>query len=120
MSSNKAEKESTNSDHDDETYVTSFMVETSRIKKLKKFNFIIGDGKNIHLTEEQINQQKKIEEEAKAEAAKQEGEVRKAELVDLLGAEVASLLDCLRKMPVDPAFAADFQSCVRYCPLTDF
>ncbi|GKA26500.1 hypothetical protein Tco_0712609 [Tanacetum coccineum] len=30
------------------------------------------DGKHIHLTEEQINQQKKIEEEAKAEAAKRE------------------------------------------------
>ncbi|GJU43749.1 hypothetical protein Tco_1201015 [Tanacetum coccineum] len=32
----------------------------------------------------------KIEEEAKAEAAKQEGEVRRAELVDLLGPEVVS------------------------------
>ncbi|GJV48352.1 hypothetical protein Tco_1438564 [Tanacetum coccineum] len=35
-----------------------------------------------------INHQKKLEEDAKAEAAKQEGEVRKSELVDLLGPEV--------------------------------
>ncbi|GJW70653.1 hypothetical protein Tco_0127570 [Tanacetum coccineum] len=62
MSSEKTEKESTNSDSDDGTHVTDSMVETSRIKKLKKFDFIIEDRKHIHLTEEQINQQKKIEE----------------------------------------------------------
>ncbi|GKC36387.1 hypothetical protein Tco_1048771, partial [Tanacetum coccineum] len=67
MSSDEAEKVSTNSDSDDETYVTGSMVETSKIKKLKKFDFIIEDGKHIHLTKEQINQQKKIEEDAKAE-----------------------------------------------------
>ncbi|GKA86817.1 hypothetical protein Tco_0808528 [Tanacetum coccineum] len=91
MSSEEAEKESTNSDSDDETHVTGSMVETSRIKKLKKFDFITKDGKHIHLTEDQIYQQKKIEEEAKAEAAKQEGEVRKVELVDLLGAKVGPI-----------------------------
>ncbi|GKA61034.1 hypothetical protein Tco_0760441 [Tanacetum coccineum] len=42
----------------------------------------------IHLTEEEINHQKKLEEDAKAKAAKQEGEVRKVELVNLLGPEV--------------------------------
>ncbi|GJU34573.1 hypothetical protein Tco_1182927 [Tanacetum coccineum] len=67
MSLDEAEKVSTNSDSDDETYVTGSMVETSKIKKLKKFDFIIEDGKHIHLTKEQINQQKKIEEDAKAE-----------------------------------------------------
>nr|GFB24894.1 hypothetical protein [Tanacetum cinerariifolium] len=36
-------------------------------------------------------------------------------------APVASLLDFLRKMPVDPAFGADFQSCVDIVWfLTDF
>ncbi|GKA19652.1 hypothetical protein Tco_0699567 [Tanacetum coccineum] len=43
---------------------------------------------NIHLTKKEINHQKKLEEDVKAEAAKQEGKVRKAELVDLLGPEV--------------------------------
>ncbi|GJT96128.1 hypothetical protein Tco_1091646 [Tanacetum coccineum] len=57
-------------------------------KKLKKFDFITEDGKNIHLTKKEINHQKKLEEDVKAKAAKQEGEVRKAELVDLLGPEV--------------------------------
>ncbi|GJR85188.1 hypothetical protein Tco_0209199 [Tanacetum coccineum] len=64
------------------------MVESSRIKKVKKFDFVTEDGKHIHLTEEQINQQKKIEEEAKSKAAKHESEVRKKEFIDLLGPEV--------------------------------
>ncbi|GKB30837.1 hypothetical protein Tco_0870238 [Tanacetum coccineum] len=90
MSSEEAEKETTNSGSNDadETHVTGSMVESSTTKKLKKFDFITEDGKHIHLTEEQINQQKKIEEEAKAEAAKHESEVRKEELVDLLSPEV--------------------------------
>nr|GEV47022.1 hypothetical protein [Tanacetum cinerariifolium] len=54
MSSEEAEKESPESDNNEEAYVTGSM----------------------------------LEEEAKAEAAKQEGEVRKAELIDLLGPEV--------------------------------
>ncbi|GJX14754.1 hypothetical protein Tco_0206512 [Tanacetum coccineum] len=77
--------QSTNSDSDDETHVTGSMVEPSRRKKLKKFDFITKDGRHIHLTEEEIIHQKKLEEDAKAEVAKQEGEVRKAELADLLG-----------------------------------
>ncbi|GKD83335.1 hypothetical protein Tco_1350174 [Tanacetum coccineum] len=92
MYSKEAKKESTSSgsNDDDKTHVTGSMVESSTTKKLKKFDFITKDGKHIHLTEEQINQQKKIEEEAKAEAAKHEGEVRKAEFVDLLGPEVVN------------------------------
>nr|GEU66175.1 reverse transcriptase domain-containing protein [Tanacetum cinerariifolium] len=91
MSSEEAEKESTNSDSDDdETHVTGSMVEPSRIKKLKKFDFITKDGRHIHLTEEEINHQKKLEEDAKDEAAKQEREVRKADLVNLLGPEVVN------------------------------
>ncbi|GJY31247.1 hypothetical protein Tco_0414742 [Tanacetum coccineum] len=88
LSLEEAEKESTNSDFDDETHVTGSMVEPSRTKKLKKFDFITEDGRHIHLTEEEINHLKKLKEDAKAEAAKQEGDVRKIELVDLLGPEV--------------------------------
>nr|GEW03388.1 hypothetical protein [Tanacetum cinerariifolium] len=90
MSLEEAEKESTNSDFDDETHVTGSMVESYRIKKLKKFDFITEDGSYIHLNEEEINQQKKLEEDAKAKAAKQEREVRKAELIDLLGPKMAN------------------------------
>ncbi|GJV81822.1 hypothetical protein Tco_1517692 [Tanacetum coccineum] len=92
MSSEEAEKESTNSDSndDDETHVTGSTVEPSTTKKLKKFDFITKDGRHIYLTEEEINHQKKLEEDAKAEAAKQEGEVRKAEVVYLLGPEVVN------------------------------
>nr|GEV31238.1 hypothetical protein [Tanacetum cinerariifolium] len=88
LSLEEAEKESTKSDSDDEAHVSGFMVRSSKTKKLNKFDFVTEEGKHIHLTEEQINHQKKLEEEAKAEAAKQEGEARKAELIDLLGLEI--------------------------------
>ncbi|GKA25158.1 hypothetical protein Tco_0711191 [Tanacetum coccineum] len=93
MSSEEAEQESTSSDtnDDNETHVTGSIVESSTTKKVKKFDFITENGRHIHLTEEEINHQKKLEEDAKVEAAKQEGEVRKAELVDLLGPEVDPL-----------------------------
>ncbi|GJT24817.1 hypothetical protein Tco_0894754 [Tanacetum coccineum] len=61
----EAEKESIDDDSDDdETYVTGSMVESSRIKKVKKFDFVTEDEKHIH--------------------------VRKEELVDLLGPEVVN------------------------------
>ncbi|GJS59046.1 hypothetical protein Tco_0653830 [Tanacetum coccineum] len=56
----------------------------------KTFDFITKDGDHVHLTKEQIKEQKKIEESANAEAAKHEVEVRKEELVDLLGLDVVS------------------------------
>ncbi|GJV03056.1 hypothetical protein Tco_1336625 [Tanacetum coccineum] len=66
MSSKDAEEESTESDSDDETtYVPSS-------------------------TREQISAQKKIEEEAKGEATRCEGEIRKEELINLLGPEVVN------------------------------
>ncbi|GJX78834.1 hypothetical protein Tco_0326983 [Tanacetum coccineum] len=66
LSLEEAVKESTESDSDDdETHLFGSMVESSRIKK-------------------------KIEEEAKAEVAKRESEVRKEKLIDLLGPEVVN------------------------------
>ncbi|GJR16144.1 hypothetical protein Tco_0798796 [Tanacetum coccineum] len=50
---------------------------------------IITEGGD-HVHEEQIKEQKRIEESAKAEAAKYEVEVRREELVDLLGPDVVS------------------------------
>ncbi|GKA93764.1 hypothetical protein Tco_0815750, partial [Tanacetum coccineum] len=73
MSSEEAEKESTESNSDEESHMTGSMVKFSKVKKLKKFDFVTEDGRHIHLSEEEINNQKKLEEEAKAEAAKQEG-----------------------------------------------
>ncbi|GJX59804.1 hypothetical protein Tco_0291194 [Tanacetum coccineum] len=52
LSLEEAEKESTESDSDDETHMTGSMVESSRIKKQKKFDFVTEEGKHIHLIEE--------------------------------------------------------------------
>ncbi|GKD19902.1 hypothetical protein Tco_1209060, partial [Tanacetum coccineum] len=83
MSLKEAKKESTESSSDEEAYVTGSMVKSSKVKKLKEFDFVTEDKRHIHLSKEQINNQKKLE-----EAAKQEGEVRKAKLIDLFGLEV--------------------------------
>ncbi|GJR79014.1 retrovirus-related pol polyprotein from transposon TNT 1-94 [Tanacetum coccineum] len=78
------------SDSDDTIHLTGFMVESSKKKKLKKFDFVTEGGDHVHLTEEQIKEQKRIEESAKAEAAKHKVEVRRKELVDLLVPDVVS------------------------------
>ncbi|GJV00089.1 hypothetical protein Tco_1329359 [Tanacetum coccineum] len=68
MSPKDAKEVSTESDSDDETtYVPGSMVESSK-----------------------KNAQKKIEEEAKAKAARREGEMRREELIDLLGPKVVN------------------------------
>ncbi|GJX54728.1 hypothetical protein Tco_0283097 [Tanacetum coccineum] len=48
------------------------------------------NGEHVYLTKEQISTQKKIEELSKAEAARREGEIRKEELIDLLGPKVVN------------------------------
>ncbi|GJX55492.1 hypothetical protein Tco_0285389 [Tanacetum coccineum] len=91
MSLKDAKEVSTKSDSSDETtHVPGSMVESSKKKDLKKFDFVTKDGEHVHLTKEQISAQKKIVEEAKAEAARRKGEIRKEELIDLLGPEVVN------------------------------
>ncbi|GKB98346.1 hypothetical protein Tco_0984483 [Tanacetum coccineum] len=91
MSSKDAKEESTKSDSNDETtHVPGSTVESSNKKELKKFDFVTEGVEHVHLTKEQINAQKKIEEEAKAKVARREGEIRKEELIDLLGLEVVN------------------------------
>ncbi|GJT09733.1 hypothetical protein Tco_0856775 [Tanacetum coccineum] len=91
LSSEEAEKESTESGSDDETtHMPGSTVESSKKKELKKFDFITESREHVHLTKEQIRAQKEIEKEPKAEAARHEGEIRKEELIDLLGLEVVN------------------------------
>ncbi|GKD86425.1 hypothetical protein Tco_1357579 [Tanacetum coccineum] len=87
MSSKDAEEKDDESDSD-EANVTDPMGKSSKPKKLKKFDFVTEGGDHIHLTEEQIREKKRIEELVKADLAKQEVEVGKEELVDLLGIDV--------------------------------
>ncbi|GJY99763.1 hypothetical protein Tco_0517193 [Tanacetum coccineum] len=91
MSSKDVEEVSTESDSNDETtHVHGSMVESSKKKELEKFDFVTESGEHVHLIEEHISAQKKIEEEAKAEASRHEGEMRKKELIDLIGPEVVN------------------------------
>ncbi|GKE85614.1 hypothetical protein Tco_1559356 [Tanacetum coccineum] len=77
-------------------------VKSSKKKELKKFEFVTESGEHVHLTKEQISAQKEIEEVAKAEAARREGEIIKEELIDLLGLDVVKKYynDKLQKAPI--------------------
>ncbi|GKE43940.1 hypothetical protein Tco_1471224, partial [Tanacetum coccineum] len=91
MSSEDTEEESTESNSNDKTtHVPGSTVDSSSKKELKKFNFVTEGGEHVYLTKEQISSQKEIEEEAKAKAARREGEIKKEELIDLLGLEVVN------------------------------
>ncbi|GJZ32339.1 hypothetical protein Tco_0577775 [Tanacetum coccineum] len=88
MSSKDAEEKDTESDSDDEANLTGSMVKSFKKKNLNKFDFVSERGDHIHLIAEQINEQKRIEESVKADLAKQEVELGREELVDLLGIDV--------------------------------
>ncbi|GJW26670.1 ribonuclease H-like domain-containing protein [Tanacetum coccineum] len=87
MYSKDAEEEGTESKSDDAN-LTGSRVKSSKQKNLKQFDFITEKGEHIHLITDQIKEQNKLEELAKADMAKQEVELGKEELVDLLGINV--------------------------------
>ncbi|GJU39760.1 hypothetical protein Tco_1192717 [Tanacetum coccineum] len=63
ISSKDAEEECTRSDFDNDTInLAGSVVKSSKEKKLKKFDFVTKGGDHVHLTEEQIKEQKRIEE----------------------------------------------------------
>nr|GEY12726.1 hypothetical protein [Tanacetum cinerariifolium] len=81
-----AEEVSTENDSDNETtHVPGSMVKSSKKKEFKKFDFVIESEEHVHLTEEHISAPNKIKKEAKAEASRREGEMRKEDPIDLLG-----------------------------------
>ncbi|GJZ57377.1 hypothetical protein Tco_0612871 [Tanacetum coccineum] len=102
LSSDETEKESTKSGSDDETkYMPSSMVKSSKKKELEKFDFVTESREHAHLTKEKISAQKEIEEEAKAKAARREGEIRKKELIDLLGLEIGTRMDYIHTIEAE-------------------
>ncbi|GJW64879.1 hypothetical protein Tco_0116763 [Tanacetum coccineum] len=91
MFSKDDEEEETESDSkNDYANPIDLMVESSKKKKLKKFDFVTEGGEHVHFTTEKIKEQKRIEESLKAELAKQEVEKVKNDLVDLMGIDVVT------------------------------
>ncbi|GKC75200.1 hypothetical protein Tco_1125974 [Tanacetum coccineum] len=84
------EEEESETDSKTEVRLTGFIVESSKKKKLKKFDFVTENGDHVHFTEEQIKEQKRIKESVKGNMAKKEVEIGKEELVDLLGIYVVT------------------------------
>ncbi|GKE77417.1 hypothetical protein Tco_1543537 [Tanacetum coccineum] len=58
MSSKDAEEKGSKSDSNDTIHLTGFMVESSKKKKLNKFDFVTEGGDHVYLTEEKIKEQK--------------------------------------------------------------
>ncbi|GKB20658.1 hypothetical protein Tco_0854581 [Tanacetum coccineum] len=90
MSLKDSKEKGSESDFDNTIHLTGSMVESSKKKKLKEFHFVTKGGDHVHLTKEKIKAQKRIKESAKVKVAKHEVQVRKEELVDLLGPDVVS------------------------------
>ncbi|GKC38128.1 hypothetical protein Tco_1050512 [Tanacetum coccineum] len=90
MSHKEAEEEEFETDSKPTVMLTGFIVESSKKKHLKKFDFVTKKGNHVHLIEEQIKEQKRIEESLKADMDKKEEELGKEELDDLLGIDVVT------------------------------
>ncbi|GJR00007.1 hypothetical protein Tco_0522991 [Tanacetum coccineum] len=99
-SSKDIKEEKIESDSNDDTInLTGSIVETSKKKKLNKFDFITEQGDHVYFIEEQIKEQKRIEESVKADVAKHDVEIRKEELIDLLRFDIVT--DVLSSLIVD-------------------
>nr|GEX75197.1 hypothetical protein [Tanacetum cinerariifolium] len=83
-------KETKEEESETKVRITSFMVKSSKKKKLKKFNSFTKKGDHVHFTKEQIKEQKRIEESVKADMAKKEEVAGKEELIDLRGIDVVT------------------------------
>nr|GFB47205.1 hypothetical protein [Tanacetum cinerariifolium] len=73
------------------------MFESSKQKRLKKFAYVNKQGESFLMTEEEIKNQKKVEQHIKVDLTKKEVELGREELVDLLRLEVVENV-CKAKM----------------------
>ncbi|GKA26862.1 hypothetical protein Tco_0712971 [Tanacetum coccineum] len=100
MSHKEVKEEESKTDYEPTIRLTGSMVKSSKKKHLKKFDFVTKKGDHVHLTKEQIKEQKRIEESIKADMAKKEVEMGKEELVNILGIDVVTNV-CKVKMKYD-------------------
>ncbi|GJV14979.1 hypothetical protein Tco_1360302 [Tanacetum coccineum] len=77
MSHKDVEEEESETDSEHAARLTCFIVESSKKKHLKKFDFVTQKGDHVHLIEEQIKEQNRIEESIKTDMAKKEEELGK-------------------------------------------
>ncbi|GKB49866.1 hypothetical protein Tco_0900619, partial [Tanacetum coccineum] len=85
VSHQETEEKESDTDSKPVVTLTGSLVESSKHKKLKQFNFVTEEGEHVYLTADQIKEQKRLEDEAKAEIAKRKVEEGKEEWIDLLG-----------------------------------
>ncbi|GJU60984.1 hypothetical protein Tco_1238750 [Tanacetum coccineum] len=118
MSSKDAKEEETKSDYDDDAIkLTSSMVESSKQKKLKKFDYVTKKGEHVHLTEEQIKDQKRLEESAKAKMAKKQEEEMKDELINLLGVDVVKkYYKAKLQLQSSDLYLSEWKEVMKACP----
>ncbi|GJZ81545.1 hypothetical protein Tco_0646539, partial [Tanacetum coccineum] len=72
-------------DFEIEVKLTGSLVESSKHKHLNKFAYVNEQGETILMTEEEIKNQKKVEQDIKADLTKKEIQLGREELIDLLG-----------------------------------
>ncbi|GJV11385.1 hypothetical protein Tco_1352926 [Tanacetum coccineum] len=90
MPSKENEEEDTESNFEDEyANPVDSMVESSRKRKVKKFDFVTKEGEHVHLTAEKIKEQKRIEVSLKADLD-EHNEEKVEELIDLISYNIVA------------------------------
>nr|GEU86558.1 hypothetical protein [Tanacetum cinerariifolium] len=90
MTHKETKEEESETDSKTKVRITGSMGESSKKKKLKRFDFVTQKGDHVHFTQEQIKEQKRIKESVKVNMANKEDVVEKEELIDLLGIDVVT------------------------------
>nr|GEV21086.1 hypothetical protein [Tanacetum cinerariifolium] len=85
ISHEEAKEKESESDSETEFKLSGSMVESSKKKRIKKFDFVTKKVVTVFMIEEQTNEKKKIEQLVKDDIATKEVELGKGELIDLPG-----------------------------------
>nr|GEU80824.1 hypothetical protein [Tanacetum cinerariifolium] len=88
LSHKETNDEESASDFEIEVRLTGSLVESSEHKHLKKFAYVNEQGETFLIIEEEIKNQKKVEQDIKADLTKKEIQLGREELIDLLGFDV--------------------------------
>ncbi|GKE06589.1 hypothetical protein Tco_1398607 [Tanacetum coccineum] len=92
MSHEETVEEESKSDSDTKIKPSSTLEESSKTKPLKKFTYINEKGERFQMIEEEIKNQKGIEQAVKADVARSEIKKGKKSLIDIVGQDVVEKL----------------------------
>nr|GEX63434.1 hypothetical protein [Tanacetum cinerariifolium] len=101
MSHEEVAEQESDSDSDTDSRPSSTLEESSKQKPLKKFTYINKKGKRFQMYQEEIENQKGIEQDVKADVSRSKIKKGKKDLIDIVG------LDVVEKVYKDKVYRDD-------------